>query len=126
MWSFLNRCVLISMGKLASNIQTVLGRIIKAVVVAALIPVAIGVLVGTLAQFKSASVEGVDVTRWLAWGFGSYLGVHILLYRPVSLFRISRTMFSSLAVWLFGGQVASVEQAGGRSKGKKGAGSPHP
>jgi hypothetical protein len=58
------------------------------------------------------------VARWLAWGFCAYLGVHILLYRPAPLFRASRAMFSALAVWLFGGQVTSVEQAG-RAKGKK-------
>ncbi len=108
------------MGKIVSKIQTVFGRVIKAIVVAALIPVAVGLLVGVLEQFQSASVSGVNVARWLAWGFCTYLGVHILLYRPAPLFRISRTMFSTLAVWLFGGQVASVEQSG-RSKGKKGA-----
>ena len=113
------------MGKIVSKIQTAFGRVIKAVVVAALIPVAVGLLVGVLEQFKSAGISGVNVARWLAWGFCTYLGVHILLYRPVGLFRISRAMFSALAVWLFGGQVASVEQAG-RSKGKKGGGSPHP
>ncbi len=92
------------MGKIVSKIQTVFGRVIKAIVVAALIPVAVGLLVGVLGQFASASVSGVNVARWLAWGFCTYLGVHILLYRPAGLFRISRTMFSTLAVWLFGGQ----------------------
>ena len=109
------------MAKIVSKIQTVSGRVIKAVVVAALIPVAVGLLVGVLEQLKSASVSGINVARWLAWGFCTYLGVHILLYRPAPLLRISRAMFSPLAVSLFGGQVASVEPSG-RSKGKKGAG----
>ena len=108
------------MGKIVSNIHTVIGRLIKAIVVAALIPLVIGLLLGVVEQFKSAGVAGASVARWLAWGFCTYLGVHLLLYRPASLFRISRALFSTLAVWLFGGHVTSVEHAG-RSKGKQGA-----
>ncbi len=111
------------MGKIGSNIQAVLGRVMKAIVVAALVPVAIGVLLGVLGQLQSLSATGVEVARWMAWGFGTYLAVHILLYRPVGLFRISRAMFSGLAVWLFGGQVTSVDQANrGGGKGKKKSG----
>jgi hypothetical protein len=59
------------------------------------------------------------------WGFGTYVGVHLLLARPVRLFRASHAIFSALAVWLFGGQVSSVEQAGG-GKAKRAAAAADP
>ena len=110
------------MAKLSSNLTTILGRVLKAVVVAVLIPLAIGLLQGILEQLEVVSVSGGTIREWVGWGFVTYLGLHILLYRPVPLFQTSHQMFSALAVWLFGGQVASVEQAGGgKGKGGKGA-----
>src|SRR3989338_4662358 len=50
----------------------------------------------------------------------SYVGMHVLLYRPAPLFRISHRLFSTLAVWLFGGHVTSVEASrSGKGKGSK-------
>ena len=86
--------------------------------VAVLIPLALGLLRGVLDELDVMSSTGAATYRqWMGWGFMTYVWLHILLYRPAALFRVSHRMFSVLAVWLFGGQVASVEGASG-SKGK--------
>lgn len=90
--------------------------------VAVLIPLAVGLLQGVLDELDVMSSTGsVTYRQWVAWGFMTYVWVHLLLYRPVALFGVSHRIFSVLAVWLFGGQVASVEGAGGsKGKGAKG------
>ena len=91
--------------------------------VAVLIPLAVGLLQGITQGLTVASASGSTALDWLWWGFVTYVGIHLLLYRPAAIFRASHTLFSVLAVWLFGGQVASVESAGGgtgKGKGDKG------
>ncbi len=107
------------MGKLSSNVSVVLGRCLKALVVAVLLPLPIGMLGGIVTQLEVLSVSGGTFREWVGWGFMTYVGFHVLLYRPVPLFRVSHRVFSTLAVWLFGGQVSSVESAGA-AKGKGG------
>lgn len=99
------------------NVAAVLGRLLKVVVVAVVVPLAIGLFTAIREQLALVSASG-DVTfqQWVTWGFVSYVGFHTLLYRPVTLFRASHRLFSTLALWLFGGQVASVD----RSTGGKG------
>ncbi len=120
---FLSRCARIVMGKITSKASSLFGRLVKIIVVAALIPLVIGLLLGMLLQLEGIGISGVNVRTLVSWGFLTYVGIHELLYRPVSLFRASHRLFSALAVWLFGGQVASVEGQGqGSGKGKtKGA-----
>ena len=106
------------MAKMSSNVVAVLSRVVKGLMASVVVPLAIGLLLGILTQLEMMSLSGRTFRDWIAWGFMTYVGVHILLYRPVPWFRASHRLFSSLAVWLFGGQVASVEQAGGKRKGK--------
>ena len=106
------------MAKRSSKLLAALARVVKCVMVAVLIPLAIGLLQGALDELDVMSATGSATYRqWVGWGFMTYVWVHLLLYRPAALFRVSHRMFSILAVWLFGGQVRSVEGAGG-SKGK--------
>lgn len=112
------------MGKLSSNVQSVLARLLKAVMVAVLIPLVIGLLLGIVEQLDLVSLSGATFRYWIESGFLTYVGLHVLLYRPVPMFRASHRLFSAIAVWLFGGQVSSVGSvggAGGKSKGGKGA-----
>ena len=84
---------------------------------------AIGLLLGILGQLELTTIAGKTARDWVLLGFSSYVGIHLILYRPVAIFQASRRIFSTLAVWLFGGQVTSTEQAsggGGKSKASKG------
>ncbi|MBI4596785.1 MAG: hypothetical protein HY737_00080 [Candidatus Omnitrophica bacterium] len=112
------------MDKLRSKIAAFLERFIKVLVGAVVLPFAFS-LVGALRDHLLIDLPGSKtmVLTWIDWGFMTYVGIHILLYRPATLFRMSHQLFSIVAVWLFGGQVASVGQAprGGRMKGGKGA-----
>ena len=115
----LNRFDPTLMANAPSNITSLLARCIKWVVVALLVPLIIGLVTGALSQLEVVSASGATFRDWVYWGFGTYVGLHVLLYRPVGLFRASHRLFSTLAVWLFGGQVSSVEQpGGGKGKGK--------
>ncbi len=106
------------MAKPLSRLLRLLSRLVKVVMVAVLVPLAIGLFTGGMEQLSVGSPSGATGGAWLWWGFVTYVGIHLLLYRPVSVFRVSHRMFSTLAVWLFGGQVASVEGAAGGPKGK--------
>ena len=87
--------------------------------VAIVLPLAIGLLQSLLEQLERVSLSGGTFRQWVGWGFMTYVGVHVLLFRPSGLFRISHRVFSSLAIWLFGGQVATVEEPkGGKAAGK--------
>jgi len=87
--------------------------------VALVLPLVAGLLVSILKHLELASQSGRTFREWIVLGFLTYVGIHVLLYRPVTLFRASHRIFSTLAVWLFGGQVSSVEDAGkGAGKGK--------
>lgn len=108
------------MGKISSNVSTVLSRLVKIIMVAAVCPFAVGLLLGILEQLELLSVAGTSARELIEWGVLTYVGLHVLLYRPVPLFRASHRLFSSLAVWLFGGQVSTVQAqgAGGKGQGK--------
>ncbi len=111
------------MAKIRSNVTGVFSRLIKIVMVVVLLPLAIGLFSGILEQLDAMSGSSATFREWIHWGFVSYIGIHLLLYRPVGLFRVSHRMFSTIAVWLFGGQVASVDAPdGGKSKGAKSKG----
>lgn len=97
--------------------QTILARLIKIVVVSLLIPLVVGLLGGVLEQLTFAG--GSDAATWVLRGGAVYVGVHVLLYKPVAWFAASRAMFATLAVWLFGGQVASVEKGAAKAEGGK-------
>ena len=114
------------MAKPSSNrggIRAGLARVVKGLMVAVLVPVAIGLFQGVLQQLDRLSGSGALYRTWVERGFLTYVWLHLLLYRPASLFRASHRMFSVLAVWLFGGQVASVEATGtGKGRSAKGEG----
>ena len=108
------------MGKTRSKIGIGFSRALKIVVVAALLPIAMGLVGGVLAQLETINPLGTTARQAAAWGLFTYVGIHLILYRPMSLFRMSHRMFSAIAVWLFGGQVASVEAPSeGRGKHSK-------
>lgn len=110
------------MAKSTSKLAGWAGRGIKIVMVALVIPLTIGLLLGFLDQLDVPSMSGNTFRQLVVWGFAAYVGVHVLLYRPVAWFQVSHRMFSTLAVWLFGGQVASTEGAAASSQGKLGKG----
>ncbi len=97
----------------------ILARLVKAAMAVLVVPVAVGLLQGILAQLETITLSGSTVLRWIAGGFTTYVALHLLLYRPVALFRTGHRITSTIAVWLFGGQVASVEGGeGGKGKGR--------
>ena len=108
-------------GASRTRVVEVLSRLVKAAMVAVLIPLALGLLAGILEQLDITTFSGATFRRWIEWGFATYVGIHLLLYRPTALFQMSHHLFSVLAVWLFGGQVSSVEESGGKGKAGKGA-----
>ena len=110
------------MAKTSSKIVEILSRLVKTVMVVLLIPLAVGLLLGILAQLDLATFSGATFRQWVLWGFTTYAGIHLLLYRPTTLFQVSHRLFSTLAVWLFGGQVSSVDQSSSGGKGKAGKG----
>ena len=101
-------------------VQGMLARLIKMVVVCLLIPLVIGLVEAFVEQLVFAG-GGWDAKTWALRGGAVYVGVHVLLYKPVSLFAAGRTMFATLALWLFGGQVASVEKGAAKSESGKSA-----
>lgn len=108
------------MEKITSKLSGWVGRAIKVVMVALVIPLTAGLLLGFLEQLDIPSLSGSTFRHLVSWGFGAYVGVHVLLYRPVGWFQASHRLFSTLAVWLFGGQVSSTERATPAPKGKPG------
>ncbi len=124
-WQSRSRSDPTSMGKASSSLTALLGRLVQVAMVVLVLPLAVGLLQGLLEQVDVVSSPGTPFLRWIALGFFTYVGGHLFLYRPVGLFHLSHRMFSALAVWLFGGSVASVEGPGGTGKGSqraKGAG----
>lgn len=107
------------MGKIRSEVANAVSRIIKAMTVVALLPVVIGLLLGIREQLALVSLSNGSARQWIEWGLAAYVGIHVVLYRPVALFRGSHAVFSSMAVWLFGGQVASTDQAMSSSEKKR-------
>lgn len=107
------------MAKTTSKFTTLLGRLFKWMMVAVLVPLAVGLWHGVVQGLALTSASGATTLDWIRWGFVTYVGIHVVLYRPSGLFRASHRLFATLAGWLFGGQVASVETTGG-GKGKGG------
>ena len=108
------------MAKTSSSFSTWIGRFLKVVMVAVILPFGVSLLGAILAQLELLGSSGATFRQWIEWGAMTYVGTHLLLYRPTPLFRASHRLFSTLAVGLFGGHVASVEQAGGgKGKGAK-------
>jgi hypothetical protein len=113
------------MGKTSSNIGLALSRALKIAVVFFLVPLVIGLLRGVRQELDVAVIGQRTALYWVDVGALTYIWVHLLLWRPVPVFRVSREMFSTLATWLFGGQVSSVDevQTGRRAPApKKGRG----
>ncbi len=111
------------MARVSFSAGSLLGRFIKAAMVAIVLPVAIGLLRSLLDQVDAATLSGATFRQWIVLGFLTYVGVHVLLWRPAGLFRASRRLLSAIAIGLFGGQVTSVEEGGkGSSKAAKGKG----
>ena len=75
-----------------------LARLVKVVMVLLLIPLVVGLLLGVLDQLYIVSLSGGTFRQWVTWGFVTYVGIHVLLYRPVSVFRASATP-EPLSVW---------------------------
>ncbi|HBH97237.1 MAG TPA: hypothetical protein DDX89_05575 [Candidatus Omnitrophica bacterium] len=98
------------MGKIKSKVSEWVSRLIKGLMVVILLPVVIGLLQGMREQLGLISTSAGSARQWIEWGLAAYVGIHVVLYRPVALFRASHALFSAMAVWLFGGQVASTEQ----------------
>ncbi len=114
------------MVKTFSKLAAALGRLIKVAMVAVVVPAAVGLFQGLREQLDIATLSGGTFREWIGWGLITYVVVHLILYRPVAVFQVSRRLFATIAVWLFGGQVASMEGGpdGGGAKGsKKGKGS---
>ena len=110
------------MGNASSKVAAVLGRSLKVLIVALLLPLPIGLLSGILDQLEAIQLAGVTARRLVISGFLTYAGCHVLLYRPVALFKSGQWVFSTLAAWLFGGQVSTTDGAatsGGKGKGGK-------
>lgn len=103
------------MGKIKSKVSGWVSRLVKGLMVVILLPVVIGLLLGMREQLGLVSTSTGSTRQWIEWGLAAYVGIHVVLYRPVSLFRASHALFSAMAVWLFGGQVASTEQASQKS-----------
>lgn len=104
-----------------SKAKAFLARLVKVAMVAVLLPIAVGLLLGILQELERISLSGGTFRQWVEWGVVTYVTLHLLLYRPVPVFRFSHRLFSTLAVWLFGGQVGSVQgPSGGKQKSAKG------
>ena len=117
------------MHKVQSKLVHILRRLLKVVIAAFVIPPLAVSLVSLMRDHLLIDTQLSKTTfiEWIDRGFLSYLGVHILLYRPAPLFRLFHQWFSTVSGWLFGGQVASVERTRaparrGRSAGKGDAG----
>ena len=112
------------MGKSASKLGTLLSRLIKVVMVVVLVPAVVGLGQSILEQLELPALPSGSFRVWILRGLLTYVGIHLLLYRPTGLFRASHRLFSALAVWLFGGQVASTDStdpgAAASSKSRKG------
>ena len=110
----------------SSSLATGFGRLIKVCMVALIVPLTVGLLQSFLEALEIRTSSERTYRELVTWGFVTYVGMHVLLYRPTGLFRISHRLFSALAVWLFGGQVASVEakrpRTGKRGKSEEGGG----
>ena len=108
------------MAKTGFSLAAFFGRVLKSLMVVLLLPLALGLLLGLREQLEFITLSGGTYRQWLEWGLLTYVITHLLLLKPVSLFRASHWVFSTLAVWLFGGQVATTDALAGGGKSGKG------
>lgn len=112
------------MGKIISSLKSAFARLLKVLMVLVILPLAIGLVVGVLEQLDLISLSGFSIRQWILWGFFTYIGCHLILFRPEGLFRISHRLFATLAAWFFGGQVGTTTpSASDKTKGKEGSSS---
>lgn len=107
------------MAKSTSKLSSLLGRFVKGLVGALLIPPVIGLAVSVVSQFDELSAGTRSCGYWFLLGLIGYAGTHLLLYRPRQLFALNHALLDRLAVWLFGGQVATVGSEGAAASSKK-------
>ena len=96
------------MAKPTSTRFSLLGRLVKGFVGALLIPPVMGLVIGVISQLDEINAGAHTAAYWFVWGLAAYAGTHLLLYRPKHLFQLNHALLERLAVWLFGGQVATV------------------
>ena len=108
------------MAKLTSKVSEVSGRIIKGIVGIVLIPAVIGLAVAFVRGLEAVKDGAHTAAYWFTWGLGSYVGLHLLLYRPKVLFGLNHALLARLGTWLFGGQVSTVgaEESGATKSSK--------
>jgi len=104
----------------SGGMSAIIARLIKSLMVAVLLPLPVGMLAGMLERLELISLSGATYREWVVWGFTTYVGFHVLIYQPAPLFQASHRVFATLAAWLFGGQVSSVE-GGKKPKGDAGS-----
>jgi hypothetical protein len=113
------------MGKLTSKFFHLIGRIIKGVIACALIPPLVALIASIRQDLGSFYASGKSLAGWIDLGAISYIGMHLLLYKPVTLFKIQHQALSRIATWLFGSQVSTSgsgnkDDSKHKDKGKKG------
>jgi len=106
------------MGKPLSILTRWLGRLVKALIGAALVPPVIGLARGISHQLEPLPAGGRSFAEWGLIGTAGYLGLHLLFYKPATLFQAQHQLLSRLSAWLFGGQVATVAPKGERKSSK--------
>ena len=106
------------MAKSISKLLEWVGRLIKGLIGLLLIVPLITMGIAVLDQLSAIPVGSRSLAGWAVIGSWSYLGVHLLFYKPTTLFRTHHRMLSKLAIGLFGGQVSTATPAGGGEKPK--------
>lgn len=108
------------MGKPFSSLKQFLGRLVKALIGVALVPPVIGLARGISHQLEPLPVGGRSFAEWGLIGAAGYLGLHLMFYKPATLFGVQHQLLFRLSTWLFGGQVTTVAPKGEKkpSKGK--------
>ena len=96
------------MAKARSKISQIIGRLVKGAVGILLIPPVLGMALGLYRPLKAIGAGEWSCAQWFFWGAASYVGFHLLLYKPRTLFGLNHALLARLAVWLFGGQVSTV------------------
>ncbi len=98
------------MAKARLDVGELFARLVKSVMVVLLVPAVIGLVQATLHHLDTIPLQHRTASTWIQWGFVAYTTVHLLLYRPRTVFLASHRLFSMVATGLFGGHVTSVEQ----------------
>jgi hypothetical protein len=104
----------------SGGLLAILGRLLKVVMAALVLPLAMWLIVSALEQLDAMILSGRTAREWIVWGALGYVGVHLLLWRPTGLFRINERLFATLAAWLFGGSVAPTGEVEAGPPGARG------